>query len=515
MRTLHSQSTEVPLLGALPTPFVKLLIGLAVATIVLVIIRHPKETVAVFRALCHRLRNALRFLYGISRFSQKTGILVGCHYIPDEARLRHTHIVGATGCGKTVLMERMIQQDLARGHGMLIIDPKGDRELYDRVRAYCRAIGRENDLHLLSADYPGESVRWNPCRLGDASELQTKFFNSSIYDEAFYAKACEMALLKIFTDLEKERPDGFSLVDVSLKLKVLCQGKTADHLLGLYYDIENLIVCEWGRIFGTREPGNTRKEISLLDVTLKNEILFVHLPTEAKSVQSGRVGRLLLQELLMISGMRKTYPQIKSQKPFSVYIDEFDSFASPSFAWFLNKGRSSGFMIHMVHQTLSDLKRIGQEFAGQIMGNTNVHFVFRQDWPEDSETWAKYFGTQAKIKSTYQTENSLQTGAASNREVQEFQISPNDIRNLKIGRCVMNIKTDGILKTISVPYDKSDGLPKVKGPVQRGETRWTGERPALSEFGSGFEELAKLAPQKGAVRKGAPVEPNPAEPALK
>ena len=41
------------------------------------------------------------------------------------ARLRHTAIVGATGMGKSTLMRSMIRQDIARGDGVLIIDPHG------------------------------------------------------------------------------------------------------------------------------------------------------------------------------------------------------------------------------------------------------------------------------------------------------------------------------------------------------------------------------------------------------
>ncbi len=61
-------------------------------------------------------------------FAKKsTGIRAGSAFLPDEARLRHTHIVGATGTGKTVLLEQLIFQDLKRGQGAIIVDPKGER----------------------------------------------------------------------------------------------------------------------------------------------------------------------------------------------------------------------------------------------------------------------------------------------------------------------------------------------------------------------------------------------------
>ena len=78
-------------------------------------------------------------------------------------------------------------------------------------------------------------------------------------------------------------------------------------------------------------------------------------------------------------------PILRSRIPFSVFVDEFDAFATESFAEFQNKGRSSNFMITIAHQTISDLDKVSPVFRGQIMGNANVRFVFRQDDPVDAK----------------------------------------------------------------------------------------------------------------------------------
>ena len=41
-------------------------------------------------------------------------------------RLSHTHILGNTGCGKSVLMKEMILQDIENGHEVFVIEPHGD-----------------------------------------------------------------------------------------------------------------------------------------------------------------------------------------------------------------------------------------------------------------------------------------------------------------------------------------------------------------------------------------------------
>ena len=409
------------------------------------------------------------------RLRRRPGIEIARRFIPDEARLRHTHIVGATGTGKSALLEQILFQDLKRGHGALIIDPKGDRRSFERLKEYCRSIGREQDLYLLSATYAGESVVWNPCRLGTSSELQSKFYQSAIYSEPHYAKACELALIKIFKELDATS-ETFGLIEVVAALDRYSRGGKDETVAGLYLDLRNLVESEWAPLMGCASSG--LPELSILDVVNDNKILFVDLPTEGGGVQSARIGKLLLQEITLISGLRKLYPHLRSDKPFSVFVDEFDAFASPAFATFLNKGRSSDFMIHLAHQTLSDLNRVSPDFMGQIMGNMTVRFIFRQDLPEDAETWSKFFGTKRDTKRTYQTEGGQRNGMGTVREVQEFRVHPDMIKELKTGQCVFSVKGQkGAPELLKIPFKQIKTPPQTieKAPKMRASHRVHGD----------------------------------------
>jgi hypothetical protein len=344
------------------------------------------------------------------------GVFLGKVFLKDSDRVRHSHIVGSPGSGKTEATKILIFEDIKRGRGCFIIDAKGDRELYDEINAFCQSVGRTQDLKLISATYADESNVRNPCGLGNASELQSKFLNSNVYSEAFYAKACELGLLQAFNQLTQAKLEGFGLNDLVKELKYLGSKQKNESMEGLFFDFGSLAQSEWGEILGCNAEKAKGREISLLDVVQKNQILFVHLPTEGKSIQSSRIGRLLTQELILISGLRKSYPSLNQSGVFSIFIDEFDAFATDSFITFLNKGRSSNFMIHIAHQTISDLRKVSPEFAGQILGNCNIHLIFRQDDPDDAELWSRFIGTQTVIKRTYQTQDGSTTGMSSNRE---------------------------------------------------------------------------------------------------
>lgn len=381
-------------------------------------------------------------------------MVVGPIRLTDYDRVRHTHIVGATGSGKTVLLESLIYEDIRQGRGALIIDPKGDREFYDRLKSFCESLGRAQDLHLLSAVHLSESCRWNPCRLGSASEVQSKLLNSFQFSEVFYQKACESYLLEAVNEVA--RKDFFHLPELLTHLK---KGQ-GDHIQGLYYDFKNLVDGGWQEILCAVPPKETLREISLIEITRKNEILFVDLPTEGKSVESTKVGKLLLQEVMLLSGLRKTFPSLRSKTPFSVYVDEFDAFATDSFATFQNKARSSNFMIHIAHQTLSDLNKVGPDFMNQILGNTNIRFVFRQDIPEDAEKWAAFFGTAGTVKATYRVSQGSSTGESSQRETKEFRIHPDTIKELAVGECIFSAKSSQTLEKVQVPLPTYNSPPR-------------------------------------------------------
>jgi hypothetical protein len=70
--------------------------------------------------------------------------------LPTRAALQHLHVIGPTGVGKSVLLGRLITQDLTAGHGVVVIEPKGD--LVHDVLAHVPADRRDDVVVLDAAD---------------------------------------------------------------------------------------------------------------------------------------------------------------------------------------------------------------------------------------------------------------------------------------------------------------------------------------------------------------------------
>lgn len=82
--------------------------------------------------------------------------------------LRHSEgqnlIVGTTGSGKTRLFDLLISQAIARDEAVIIIDPKGDKELRENAKRSCEKTGRGDKFISFNPAFPESSARIDPLR---------------------------------------------------------------------------------------------------------------------------------------------------------------------------------------------------------------------------------------------------------------------------------------------------------------------------------------------------------------
>lgn len=92
-------------------------------------------------------------------------------YKPLKHAEGHTLCTGTTGSGKTRMFDLFITQAIARGQklddvikreSVIILDPKGDKELADNARRACEAIGEPDRFLYFHPAFPEKSFRINP-----------------------------------------------------------------------------------------------------------------------------------------------------------------------------------------------------------------------------------------------------------------------------------------------------------------------------------------------------------------
>lgn len=386
-------------------------------------------------------------------------------FLTNEQRLMHAEVVGSTGTGKTesVLLP-MLAHDVANGKGAIVIDGKGDLELYDRILYIVKHTKREQDFFFFSLTHPGLSNTYNPLLRGNATELKDKLIGSMLWSEDFYRRMAEQATLTLlnaivarneivqFRNLHTYLTDLGALkalVDMTqepdLKSELLKMSKqfknNTKFLSGLTADLYLMSQSEFSGLVNVERPA-----IDLLDVYKQGKIVYFQLDLQGYGDTAKRLGRMILQDIRNVSSYVQAYMRESKRSFFPIFVDDAASFLDLNFIDFLNKARASKFAIMLLHQSIGDLViRRDTSFQQQILENTNVKVILRQDDPESVEKLTKIGGTRRTVISTYQTEDRLLgkgfTGTGSIREGQAFRVDPDLIRALKRGEAIVIWKT--------------------------------------------------------------------------
>ena len=100
-------------------------------------------------------------------------------YLPVQFFNGHTLICGVTGAGKTRLFDLLVMQAVLRGDTVIVIDPKGDKEMRERTEYACKIAcelsGRVNSFRFFHPAFTAQSVRIDPLKnFGNITELASR-----------------------------------------------------------------------------------------------------------------------------------------------------------------------------------------------------------------------------------------------------------------------------------------------------------------------------------------------------
>ena len=311
-----------------------------------------------------------------------------------EQRTRHTHIIGASGTGKSTLLFNFIRQDIENGEGIAVLDPHGD--LIDRILGIIPPE-RINDVVLLDPADESHSVGFNI--LSAHSHLEKNLLASdliAVFQRLSTSWGDQMnSVLQnaILAFLESDRRG--TIADLR---RFLIEPAFRNEFLKSVNDSE--VVYYWQKSFphlsGNKSIGSilTRLDTFLAQKPIRhmvsqpeNRLDFTHIMDTGKiflaKLPEGLLGRensyllgtLLVSKFQQIA-MSRQAQQIATRRDYWLYIDEFANFITPSMAEILSGARKYRIGLTLAHHELHQLQR-NSEVASAVMTHPYTRIVFR------------------------------------------------------------------------------------------------------------------------------------------
>lgn len=332
--------------------------------------------------------------------------------IKEDDRRRHIYIIGKTGVGKSTLLENMVIEDIRSGRGLAFIDPHG--ESAEKILDYVPEDRVDDVVYIDPSDikFP---VAFNPLEQVDpefrhlvASGMMGVF--QKIWVDAWSAR---MAYIMNNTLLALLEYPGTTLLGI---MRMLNDAEYRKEVVANLKDpvVKNFWTNEFARYsqrFETEATaaiqnkvgqfvsnplvrnilGQAHSSIDLRKIMDEGKILIINLSKgKIGEDNSALLGAMIITKLQLAAMSRVDMPEAK-RRDFYLYVDEFQNFATESFATILSEARKYRLSLTVANQYLRQLDQENKTTVKDaIFGNVGTMIVFRVG-AEDAEFLEKEF----------------------------------------------------------------------------------------------------------------------------
>lgn len=340
-----------------------------------------------------------------------TGPLLGTLHYPsgvpgaavlDEAeQLRHVHVTGRTGTGKSSLLTSMAVTAAAAGQGMVVLDPHG--ELVERIANTLPHSALERTVVIRSGDLD-HPIPINPLDTPHPveqdlaiAELIAAFY--TIFDprhEGVIGPRFEQVMAMSLRTLIAYRGTRASLLEVPRLLTDQAFARRAraavtdPSITGFWANHDrsrtsdehgqliSWVTSKWERFTTTAAVrailGSGQDTLEMTTAMDSNMIVLIDLSTaELGSMAAELLGYLHLTRIWTATRRRNT------RTPFTVIVDEAQSFMAGALPTMLAEGRKFGLSVVIAHQHLAQLP---PALSAALAGNTATQIAFRAGRPD-------------------------------------------------------------------------------------------------------------------------------------
>lgn len=334
-----------------------------------------------------------------------------------DDRLRHLHLIGPTGVGKSTLIANSALQDIERGDGLVLLDPKSDlvADVLARVPA-----DRTNDLVVLDPSATDFPVGFNVLQVGRSEHERELVVDhvvhvfSELWRSSWGPRTSDVLRTCLLTLTHASAADGsaFALTEVpelllnpAFRKFVTAQAGVPDSVRSFWSAYERMSEGERAQVIGPslnklrslttrtslRLMLGQSEGIDLADVFTKRRVVLVPLSKGVVGTETAHLlGSLLMAALWQNTLARAAVPAAR-RRPAWAYLDEFQDVlrlgTEGELADMLAQARGLGLGLTLAHQYLDQLPR---QVQAAVLGTARSQVTFQLDH-DDARTLEKRF----------------------------------------------------------------------------------------------------------------------------
>lgn len=324
-------------------------------------------------------------------------------------RSRHVYIIGQTGAGKSGMLELLALSDVYYNQGYCIIDPHGDFAI-DNLKFVPES--RVKDVVYFNPADTAYPVAFNPLEVYDPSRkpnicsevigvLKRMFGDSWGPRLEHILRYTLLALL--------DRPQA-TLLDIS---RMLTDKDFRKETLDYCTDVT--VLQFWKHEFGqwnekqvnesiapvlnkvgafTANPiirniiGQPKSSFDVRKIMDEGKILVVNLSKGLIGEDNAAIlGSFLVTKVQLAAMSRSDIALVEDRRPFYLYVDEFQNFATDSFAVILSEARKYGLNLTVANQYVAQMT---DSVRDAVFGNVGTTISFRVS-ADDAPVLVKQF----------------------------------------------------------------------------------------------------------------------------
>ncbi|MDX1765720.1 MAG: type IV secretion system DNA-binding domain-containing protein [Candidatus Saccharimonadales bacterium] len=337
-------------------------------------------------------------------------------------RGRHLYVVGQTGVGKSGLLELLTLSDVFGDEGFGVIDPHGDYAA--SILRYIPAHRVADVVYFNPADtkYP---IGFNPMEVFDPS-LKNHISSElvGVLKRMFDSWGPRLEYILRYTILALLDYPNSTMLDIT---RMLTEKDFRNKVIEKCDDpvVRNFWINEfgsWNEKFATEAVapvlnkvgaftanpmirniiGQPESSFNIRELMDDGKILIVNLSRGLVGEDNAAIlGALMVTKIQLAAMSRADIVNLEDRRRFYLYVDEFQNFATDSFAVILSEARKYGLNLTVANQYVAQMSEVVRD---AVFGNVGSLISFRVG-ADDAMVLQKYFEPQFEAQDLIQLHN--------------------------------------------------------------------------------------------------------------